>query len=76
MRIYTVWDSDYVLEDGKIKKASILRKIDPWLMRIMGCMFIAEQMDRSFSHFIPYFIKVIRRIRQLLKKLNLSLENY
>jgi len=76
MRIYTVWDSDYVLEDGKIKKASILRKIDPWLMRIMKCMFIMKQTDQPFSHIIPHFIKVIRRIRRLLEKLNLSVEKY
>ena len=76
MRFYTVWDSDYVLEDGKIKKASILRKIDPWLMRIMKCMFIMKQTDQPFSHIIPHFIKVIRRIRRLLEKLNLSVEKY
>jgi hypothetical protein len=67
MRIYTVWDSDYVLEDGKIKKASILRKVDPWAIRIIGVIFIALQRYYPYSYPILPFIKVIHKLTEVIR---------
>jgi hypothetical protein len=67
MRIYTVWDSDYVLEDGKIKKASILRKVDPWTIRIIGVIFIALQRYYPYSYPILPFIKVIHKLTEVIR---------
>jgi hypothetical protein len=67
MRIYTVWDSDYVLEDGKIKKASILRKVDPWAIRIIGVIFITLQRYYPYSYPILHFIKVIHKLTEVIR---------
>jgi hypothetical protein len=67
MRIYTVWDSDYVLEDGKIKKASILRKVDPWAIRIIGVIFIILQRYYPYSYPILPFIKVIHKLTEVIR---------
>jgi len=67
MRIYTVWDSDYVLEDGKIKKASILRKVDPWAIRIIGVIFITLQRYYPYSYPILPFIKVIHKLTEVIR---------
>jgi hypothetical protein len=66
---YSVWDSTYMLTGEGLKKAFILRRFDPWLQRLLSCVYVWLKIYYPYSSPIVVMGKGINKFILLIRGL-------